>query len=52
MRALMDWGALFAHVLGGKQGYRSEHRQDPNRLVSQLKSWLCHLLLGGLEQLI
>lgn len=52
VRALMALGALFAQVLGWRQGYRSEHRRDPNRLVSQLKSWLCHLLLWGLEQLI
>lgn len=25
---------------------------SPNRLVSQLKPWLCHLLLWGLEQLV
>ena len=52
MRALMAWGVLFAQVLGWRQGYRSEYRRDPNRLVSQLKSWLCHLLLWGLKQLI
>ena len=52
VRVLMDWGALFAHGLGWRQGYRSEHRRDPNRLVSQLKPWLCHLLLWGLEQLV
>lgn len=52
VRALMDWGALFAHGLGWGQGYRSEHTRDPNRLVSQLKPWLCHLLLWGLEQLV
>ena len=52
VRALMAWGALFAQVLDWRQGYRSEYRRDPNRLVSQLKSWLCHLLLWGLRQLI